>query len=106
MNKFANFSDDYGNGQVQRALIQENKSGPYIVRNKYAIPDLKPNEVLIKIQLVDLDPIDWKSVRYRLGIHSTPWIIGREGSGAIVKISKGDKGLEIGDNVFICSTSY
>ncbi len=104
---FVDSSDDSDNGdQVQTALILENKSGPYTVDKSYPIPDLKPNEILIKIQVIGLNPLDWKSVRYGFGIHSTPWINGREGSGTIVKTSEGVNGLEVGDNVFICSTSY
>jgi hypothetical protein len=60
----------------------------------------KPDEVMVKVDSVGLNPIDWKSVDYNFCMPSFPWIGGREASGTIVEIGAGVSGFKVGDRVW------
>ncbi len=47
------------------------------------LPELGPNEVLIRNKAVGLNPIDWKTVDYNFCMPSLPWINGRECAGVV-----------------------
>ncbi|ODV82148.1 putative zinc-binding dehydrogenase [Suhomyces tanzawaensis NRRL Y-17324] len=105
---------DYVNDSVIETKWLEEKFGaiaiteydkPLIHHNLKDKPELKKDEVLIRNKVVGLNPIDWKSKKYRFAIYHFPWINGRESSGTIVQ--QGDKKSDLlGKNVFIASTSY
>lgn len=79
---------------------------PLRIQTGYPIPEIEPHEILVYNRAIGLNPIDWKGKKYGFGIYHFPWINGRESSGDIVKIGKDVKGLAVGDQVIVSSTSY
>ncbi|KAK6401836.1 hypothetical protein LTR95_019138, partial [Oleoguttula sp. CCFEE 5521] len=59
-----------------------------------------PNEVMIRIKAVGLNPIDWKSVDYNFCMPSFPWIGGREATGVVEAVGSNVHHLTIGDRVW------
>ena len=92
--------------RASKALILFSKSGPYTVVHDWPRPKIKATELLIKVRSIGLNPIDWKCVTYGFGVHSLPWISGREASGTVEEIGSDVCGFSKGDRVFIASTNY
>ncbi|ANB14825.1 hypothetical protein AWJ20_2437 [Sugiyamaella lignohabitans] len=92
--------------QVQQALVLQEKKGQLVLIDNW--PKQKPakGEILIQNVCVGLNPIDWKSIVYDFGVHSLPWINGRETAGYVVEIGEEVQGFKIGDRVFAPSTNY
>lgn len=97
---------DDSNIATQMALVVSALQEPLAVIKDHPIPAIKDNEILVNNRTVGLNPIDWKSKKYRFGIYHFPWINGRESSGIIVKKGKNVKNVQIGEKVIINSTSY
>ncbi|KAI1496941.1 quinone oxidoreductase [Biscogniauxia marginata] len=80
---------------------------PYTIIERSPIPVIKDDrEVLVKCQVIGLNPIDWKAPDFGFGIPSLPYIAGRELSGHVVKTSKAASRLKEGDQVIVISTDY
>lgn len=93
----------------QRALILQ-APGPtqsYEVVEQWPLPLLEQtNEVLIRVEAVGLNPVDWKSVIYGFALPTLPAITGRDLSGIVVKIGSEVTRFKIGDRVYGPSTQY
>lgn len=48
-------------------------------------------EVLIGIEAIGLNPIDWKCNAYGFGVYHYPWLAGREASGVVLAVSPHDR---------------
>ena len=77
------------------------KGYEYIQRD---IPEVKDDEVLIKIEMVSICGSDillynWFPKHMAENIAKIPFIPGHEGCGTVVKIGKNVKGVEIGQRV-------
>jgi NADPH:quinone reductase-like Zn-dependent oxidoreductase len=96
----------YKTYQSSRALVLQSAAGPYIFVDNWPKPFHSPREILVKIYAIGLNPIDWKCVVYKFGVHSTPWISGREGAGVIEEVGSEVTGVRKGDRVFVTSTNY
>lgn len=92
--------------RVQRALVLKERKGELEVVDNWPLETPNRGEILIQNVCVGLNPIDWKSVMYDFGIHSLPWINGREGAGIVVELGEGVTEFDIGDRVFVTSTNY
>lgn len=68
------------------------------------VPQAK--EILIRNVSIGINPIDWKSIAYGFGIHSYPWINGRESAGIVEEIGEGVTRFKKGDRVLHASTNY
>lgn len=73
------------------------------VRDDVRVPDLKPNEVLVRVRAVSVNPLD---TRMRAGYGRSlfesllPLILGRDVSGEIAAIGQSVQTLKIGQEVF------
>lgn len=92
--------------QVSQAAILPSKSGPYTLAHDWPRPSIKPNELLIRVRAIGLNPIDWKCVTYGFGVYSLPWVSGRECSGTVEEVGSSVQGFSRGDRVWVCSTNY
>lgn len=104
---------DYRVPSSQRALLLLGKKQAYTLTEAHGIPELdgEKDEVLIRIQSIGLNPIDWKAPDYGFGIPELPYIAGRDLVGTIVAEGKssattGSRPLRKGDVVFSASTDY
>lgn len=59
-----------------------------------------PDEIIIRVNAVGLNPIDWKSVEYNFCMPSFPWIGGREVAGTVEEIGINVKHFKPGDRVW------
>ena len=89
-----------------KALVLYSKSGPYTLSIGQPHPQISERELLIRNRCVGLNPIDWKCVSYGFGIHTLPWISGRECAGQVEEVGNEVKGWKRGDRVWVCSTNY
>jgi NADPH:quinone reductase-like Zn-dependent oxidoreductase len=93
--------------KTQRALILRGLKQRYELVDDWPVPLIEnPNEVLIRIEAIGLNPIDWKSVDFGFAIPTLPAVNGREFSGVVVDVGPAVKHLKKGDKVFGPSTQY
>eukprot|EP01029_Cantina_marsupialis_P028282 TRINITY_DN775960_c0_g1_i1.p1 TRINITY_DN775960_c0_g1~~TRINITY_DN775960_c0_g1_i1.p1 ORF type:complete len:339 (-),score=108.01 TRINITY_DN775960_c0_g1_i1:313-1329(-) len=71
-----------------------------LILSEIAIPEPKQGEVRIKVVCTALNPVDWKQVKYGLGINSFPHILGLDTSGIVDKIGEDTEcAFKVGDRV-------
>ncbi|XP_047318625.1 reticulon-4-interacting protein 1, mitochondrial [Impatiens glandulifera] len=88
-----------------RAVLLPRFGGPEVLelRNDIIVPDLKPNEVLVRTRAVSVNPLD---TRMRAGYGKSifqpllPLILGRDISGEVAAIGSSVHSLHIGQEVF------
>ncbi|ORY80859.1 chaperonin 10-like protein [Protomyces lactucae-debilis] len=80
----------------------------YQLTHDYPHPIASADEVLIHIEAIGLNPIDWKSNAYGFGVYSFPWINGREAAGTVLAIGTnvGTNRVAVGDRVLVASSNY
>ncbi|CAN9181868.1 unnamed protein product [Alternaria alternata] len=95
---------------VQSALKLHAIRQPYDVATDHPLPTIQQDsELLVKVQAVGLNPIDWKAPDYNFGIPTLPYISGREYAGTVVQVpstSSPSRPIKVGDLVLIPSTDY
>ncbi|KAG7193833.1 uncharacterized protein KQ657_000531 [Scheffersomyces spartinae] len=92
--------------QTQKVVACTGFSRPLEVLSNYPIPQVGEHEVLVQNRAIGINPIDWKSKKYRFAIYDFPWINGRESSGVVVKTGSKVTEFKVGDKVMLGSTSY
>ncbi|XP_022753999.1 reticulon-4-interacting protein 1 homolog, mitochondrial-like isoform X2 [Durio zibethinus] len=88
-----------------RAVLLPRFGGPEVLelRSDVPVPDLKPNEVLVRARAVSINPLD---TRMRSGYGRSifepllPLILGRDVSGEVAAIAASVKSLKVGQEVF------
>ncbi|KAL5354938.1 chaperonin 10-like protein [Aspergillus floccosus] len=91
---------------TQKALLLKRAREQYTLVEDHEIPSVSSkDEVLIKIQAIGLNPVDWKGPAYNFGIPSFPWVNGRDLAGVVVKADESAR-LRVGDTVLVPSTDY
>ncbi|GER53831.1 zinc binding dehydrogenase [Striga asiatica] len=88
-----------------RAVLLQRFGGPEVLelRDDVGIPDLKPNEVLVRARAVSVNPLD---CRMREGYGRSlfepllPLILGRDVSGEVAAVGSTVRSLSIGQEVF------
>jgi NADPH:quinone reductase len=65
-----------------------------------ATPELRPNDVLVKIHAISVNPVDFKIRGSRSGTDANPVILGWDASGVIEKLGSDVKNFSIGDEVY------
>ncbi|KAM0748093.1 GroES-like protein [Meredithblackwellia eburnea MCA 4105] len=91
----------------QRALLLRAPKQRYELVHDHPLPALKAaHEVLIRIEAIGLNPIDWKSADFGFGLPTLPAVNGRDLSGIVVRKGTAVTRFEVGDKVFGPSTQY
>ena len=68
-----------------KALLLESKQGQFAVKTVQA-PKLGPEEVLVKVEAIALNPLEWKIQETGLFIEEYPTILGLDAAGTIARI--------------------
>ncbi|KAF2437000.1 GroES-like protein [Tothia fuscella] len=96
-----------GGVEKQEVLLLHDLKQKYALSKDYLVPKLKrEDELLIKVQYIGLNPIDWKAPDYGFGIPTLPYIAGRDLVGVVIKAGKESSRIKTGDVVFSASTDY
>ncbi|KAI0788293.1 GroES-like protein [Fomes fomentarius] len=84
----------------QKVLYLFEKGGPFVVHN-IDVPSPGPDDVLIKVEAVGLNPADGKIQALGVLVQSWPQILGFDGAGTVVAIGSNVTNLKIGDRVAV-----
>ncbi|KIK55209.1 hypothetical protein GYMLUDRAFT_47960 [Collybiopsis luxurians FD-317 M1] len=84
---------------TQHALILEGKQQPFVI-SKRLIPQAAPGELVVKVEAVALNPVDWKIQSSGFIVSSYPAVLGTDIAGDIEQVGEGVKGWEKGDRIF------
>ncbi|EKM58621.1 uncharacterized protein PHACADRAFT_117701 [Phanerochaete carnosa HHB-10118-sp] len=87
----------------QKTLFCSNIQGTYSVE-LIDVPELGPGEVLVELQAVGLNPIDWFMRERGLFVPKWPAIFGLDGAGVVIKVGEGVANIEVGDRVMHAGT--
>ncbi|KAK8218784.1 hypothetical protein IWZ01DRAFT_564460 [Phyllosticta capitalensis] len=92
--------------ELQTVLLLYQPKTRYALTPKHPVPEIRSekNELLIKIEYIGLNPIDWKSSDFGWGIPTLPYISGRDFLGTVVRSSAPSR--PIGSTVLAVSTDY
>ncbi|KAG0650527.1 Trans-enoyl reductase lepG [Hyphodiscus hymeniophilus] len=92
---------------VQEVLLLHAPKQKYAHVKKHPIPSLKNDrEMLVQVEVVGLNPIDWKAPDFGFGLPNLPCISGRDLAGRVVDAPKTSSRFKVGDNVIAISTDY
>lgn len=84
----------------QKAVLLHGIRERFRLKNDHEVPETKnAHELVVKIQAIGLNPVDWKSVDYGFGIPTLPYVSGRDFAGVVVQAPTGDSRLNVGDTV-------
>jgi len=89
------------------AMVMNEVGGPEVLQwAELPTPEPGPNEVLIKIACVSVNPADWKDREGHLARYypyQFPYVIGMDAAGVIAKLGAGVTDYKVGDRVLTCS---
>ncbi|KAF1943942.1 GroES-like protein [Clathrospora elynae] len=99
---------EFPSPRVQSALMLHAIRQPYELSTDHEVPVVQHNhELLLKVNAVGLNPIDWKGPDYNFGIPTFPFISGREMVGTVIEAAKArNSRIHKGDIVIVPSTDY
>ncbi|KAF8055560.1 chaperonin 10-like protein [Lyophyllum atratum] len=83
---------------TQKALFLESKFGAFTVKEN-AIPTPSAGQLLVRVEAVGLNPVDWKVQKYGIYIENFPAVMGTDISGVVEKVGEGVSGFAAGDRV-------
>lgn len=84
--------------QTQKALVLNHKFGQFTLET-VPIGKPGPGEILVKIQSVALNPVDWKVRKYGVLVEEYPAILGHDISGDVEDLGEGVLDFKKGDKV-------
>ncbi|SPQ24296.1 8ab1ba10-45ee-4f2b-939b-24e87a13223c [Thermothielavioides terrestris] len=88
-------------------LLLHGARQPYELTDSHPVPELHHDgELLVRTQVIGLNPIDWKAPDFNFGIPELPYIAGRELAGEVVRKPSRSSRLQVGDRVLVISTDY
>jgi NADPH2:quinone reductase len=83
-----------------KAMVLEKFGGPENFQWKdWPTPEVKQGEMLIRIQAVSVNPVDYKMRAGHLPI-PLPDVLGRDAAGTVEDVGEGVTEFRVGDNVF------
>ena len=88
-----------------KAIVYSNYGGPEVLKLKdIETPKPKPNEVLVKVEAISLNPVDAKArrggFRPMSDLLKFPRVTGTDFSGVIIETGKNVSGFKVGDSVY------
>ncbi|EEB92959.1 hypothetical protein MPER_08453, partial [Moniliophthora perniciosa FA553] len=83
----------------QKALLLEKKGSSFVVAN-IDVPQPAPGELVVKVQAVGLNPVDWKVQESGLFYETWPAVLGSDVAGDVEAVGEGVEGYTKGDRVF------
>ena len=83
-----------------KALVFDKSGIQNLKFTDYPDPVIKPNEVLIRVKIAGVNPLDYYTVE-RLKVKPIPHIPGAEFSGEVVNVGENVKSVNVGDRVTI-----
>ncbi|KAL3419899.1 alcohol dehydrogenase GroES-like domain-containing protein [Phlyctema vagabunda] len=93
--------------QQQSVLLLHGVKQRYVYTTNQDIPKLQnENEMLVRVEAIGLNPIDWKAPDFGFGLPALPRISGRDLAGKIVRASAKRSRFQKGDSVIGVSTDY
>ncbi|TKX19994.1 hypothetical protein C1H76_7878 [Elsinoe australis] len=93
--------------QSQRVLSLPALRQRYQLEGEYPIPSVQHEyEILVRSEVIGLNPIDWKAPDYGFGIPTLPYIPGRELVGHVTSSTTSTSRIQQGDRVAVISTDY
>lgn len=91
----------------QEVLLLHAPKQRYEHTKQQPIPELKTDrEMLVEVEVVGLNPIDWKAPDFGWGLPALPCISGRDLAGKVVKTPKSKSRFCRGDTIMAISTDY
>ncbi|KAI0412940.1 quinone oxidoreductase [Xylaria grammica] len=91
----------------QTVLLLHAPKQSYQVSQDHATPQIdNGSELLVRTQVIGLNPIDWKAPDFGFGIPVLPYIAGRELVGQVVRTPASTTRWQEGDQVIVISTDY
>ncbi|EMR81629.1 hypothetical protein ACHAO1_008033 [Botrytis cinerea] len=95
------------NASHQEVLLLHGAKQRYTHAAEQPIPSLKDDrEMLVAVEVIGLNPIDWKAPDFGFGLPSLPCISGRDFAGKVVKPPQANSRFKPGDTVMGISTDY
>lgn len=87
--------------RTQKALLLHAIREAFVLTEHHEAPQIRhPHELIVKIQAIGLNPIDWKSVDYGFAIPQLPYVAGRDFAGIVVEAPETtESDLRVGDVV-------
>ncbi|KAI9061877.1 GroES-like protein [Trametes sanguinea] len=82
------------------ALYLEKKQGTLEIK-QLDVPELGPEEFLVRVEAAALNPADWKILDHGIIVDKYPAILGFDGAGVVVKVGSAVKGFAVGDRVLV-----
>jgi len=88
-------------------MVMNAVGGPEVLQwAELPTPEPGPNELLIRIASVSVNPADWKDREGHLSRYYTyqfPYVIGMDAAGVVAKVGAGVTDYQVGDRVLTCS---
>lgn len=91
--------------QNHQAVVVTHFDQPLALIEVPVPPLVLPFHILVRNYVVGVNPVDWKSKKYRFAIYDFPWINGRELCGQVVRAGA-KLVVEHGEMVIVLLTSY
>jgi len=82
----------------QKALVLDAPKGSFIVSTR-TVPRPAAGELLVKVQAVGLNPVDWKIQEYDIVVKEYPAVLGSDVAGDVEEVGEGVQGWKKGDRM-------
>jgi len=92
---------------TQKALYLDSKYGKFVL-GENQIPTPGRGDLLVRIQAVGLNPVDWFISKYGEFVHEYPAILGTDIAGTVEEVGEGAVGFKKGDRMYgiLCLSFY
>lgn len=89
------------NHHLKRQELKELEwSQSFALHREWPRPSIKsPDELLISVKSVGLNPVDYKCIQYGFGIEEWPAVIGRDVAGVVEEVGSQVTSFKVGDRV-------
>ncbi|KAG6810940.1 hypothetical protein H0H93_014660, partial [Arthromyces matolae] len=82
---------------TQKALFIDQKHGPFVLREQ-PIHEPGPGQVLVKVEVAGLNPVDWKIQKYGFDL-PYPVVLGSDVAGVVHNVGENVSNFAVGDRI-------